>query len=334
MLARILGVVGRTLVSAGVIILLFVAYEVWGTNLQEAKSQHSLKKQFQQELQAVPKLTTTTSSTPTSTTAPTTTPGSGPGISVTPATTPPQVDPIPIAIPTEGQPLAEIIIPKIDVDKTVVQGVTVPQLKRGPGHYPETPLPGQAGNAAIAGHRTTYGAPFHNVDKLVVGDEIVIKTLYWPKPFRYKIDNISIVSPNDTSVLQYKGDNRITLTACHPKYSATKRIVISGVLVGNPVGKLKGQDAFVKKQHHNGAKGTDTIDGGLSGQKSSKTPAFLFAGLAALVWLLSWGASKLIRRRDLHGLVAWTPYVVGLPIFLLVLYFFFENFSLLLPGNF
>ena len=103
-------------------------------------------------------------------------------------------------------------------------GVTVDQLKRGPGHYEETPLPGQAGNAAIAGHRTTYGAPFNRIDELEPGDEIVVTTVQGE--FTYIVKEQLIVSPKQVEVLEDAGDNRLTLTACHPKYSARERIVV------------------------------------------------------------------------------------------------------------
>ncbi|MCU1454024.1 MAG: peptidase family protein [Acidimicrobiales bacterium] len=329
-MARVLGGIGRTLISAGVLILLFVAYEVWGTNLQEASAQRQLSRDFNAALQHAPATRPTT----TSTTAPKpTTTVPKPGLQVTTATTPPAPAAIDLPVPTDGAAMAEIQIPKIGVDKTVVQGVTLDQLKRGPGHYPGTPLPGQKGNAAIAGHRTTYGAPFHNIDKVAVGDDIIIITTYGT--FHYKVDSSIIVSPNASEVLLDKGDARITLTACHPKYSAEKRIVVSGVLVGRPIPPFKGQDQFMRQhQSSSGAGNTATIDGGLSGIKESKTPAFLWGALAALVWLAAWAVSRVVGRRGAGRLLRWAPYLVGTPVFLVVLYVFFENFSRLLPANF
>ena len=83
--------------------------------------------------------------------------------------------------------MATIRIPKIGVDKAVIQGVGVPDLKKGPGHYPSTPLPGQPGNAAIAGHRTTYGAPFYRLDELAPGDKILVATKQGH--FEYKVES-------------------------------------------------------------------------------------------------------------------------------------------------
>ncbi len=94
-----------------------------------------------------------------------------------PATTPDTtLAPPTVLLVAEGDPVARLKIPEIDVDVVVVAGVSVEDLKRGPGHYPGTPLPGQYGNAVIAGHRTTYGRPFHDIDDLEPGDQIVATT--------------------------------------------------------------------------------------------------------------------------------------------------------------
>ncbi|MGN6692569.1 MAG: sortase domain-containing protein, partial [Aquihabitans sp.] len=153
MLSKVLGAVGRTLITAGTLILLFVAYQLWGTGLQEAKAQKVLSKDFEEQLAAVDQSTTT------STTAPPTTTTSAPADGTTPTIAVEKVEPVTqdLPLPAEGDPIAKIRIPSIGVNRTVVSGVALSQLKRGPGHYPETPLPGQKGNVAIAGHRTTYG---------------------------------------------------------------------------------------------------------------------------------------------------------------------------------
>lgn len=319
--------------------LLFVAYELWGTNLQEAASQRHLKKEFSVLLQRRHRLaaqSTTSSTTSTSTTSSTTgvTPTSAAVLTV-PRTAPPELAPANLPVPNVGDPVAIIQIPKIGVGKAVVQGVTLDQLKRGPGHYPESPLPGQKGNVAIAGHRTTYGAPFHDIDGLKPGDEIVVTTLQGT--FHYKVDRTLIVVPSDLTVLADKGDNRLTLTSCNPRFSARQRIVVSGVLVGKPVARLKGQDRTASGRTRLPGENQVNrirIDGGIDGKKSSKLPAFVWGGVCALVWLLAWVAHRLVRRRTKRLLVAWVPYVVGAPIFIVVLYVFFENFARLLPSNF
>ena len=127
---------------------------------------------------------------------------------------------------TEGDPIARIEIPRIGVGKWVVAGVETGDLKKGPGHYPETPLPGQLGNSAIAGHRTTYGQPFFDVDKLDVGDEIVVTTL--AGRFVYRVTGQEIVSPSEYQVIATTDPTvaTLTLTSCHPKYTARERIIV------------------------------------------------------------------------------------------------------------
>ena len=121
------------------------------------------------------------------------------------------------------------MIPKIGVDKFVVEGVGVPDLRKGPGHYPTTPLPGHVGNSGIAGHRTTYGAPFGDLDKLGAGDHIRVTTR--EGSFEFVVDEkngIQVVQPGDLAVLRTDPADtaaHLTLTTCNPKYSASERLV-------------------------------------------------------------------------------------------------------------
>jgi sortase A len=123
-----------------------------------------------------------------------------------------------------GDPIGRIRIPEIGVNKVVVEGTDGGSLRKGPGHYPETPFPGIHGTVAIAGHRTTYGAPFNELDKLEQGDEILVETPYGR--FVYEVERQQIVEPTATWVTRRVNHDRLVLTACHPKYSAAERIVI------------------------------------------------------------------------------------------------------------
>ena len=114
-----------------------------------------------------------------------------------------------------GDPVARLEIDKIGVDKIVVAGTDTADLRKGPGHYPNTPLPGQLGNATIAGHRTTFGAPFYRINELVVGDEIKVTTL--EGVFIYRVTEQRVVSPTDVSVIANTTDAELTLTSCHPR---------------------------------------------------------------------------------------------------------------------
>jgi sortase A len=119
----------------------------------------------------------------------------------------------------------------------VVEGVTLEHLKLGPGHYPESDVPGGPGNLAIAGHRTTYGAPFWALDELRDGDTIHVVDLdgeEWVYAYREQ----RIVAPTDTWVVGEdpldNGAPTITLTTCHPRFSAAQRLIAWGELVGDP----------------------------------------------------------------------------------------------------
>ena len=123
-----------------------------------------------------------------------------------------------------GDALGRIRIPEIGVSDVFVEGTAAPDLRRGPGHYPATPLPGQRGTVAIAGHRTTYGAPFHDVDKLARGDRIELDMPYGR--FTYRVERLRIVKPTAVEVTDAVGYDRLVLSACHPLYSAAQRIIV------------------------------------------------------------------------------------------------------------
>jgi sortase A len=126
--------------------------------------------------------------------------------------------------PLKGDSIARIQIPSIGVDEYVVEGTDLESLRKGPGHYPETPLPGERGTTAIAGHRTTYGAPFRNIDELDRGDRIVVDMP--DGRFIYRVEESRIVDDQDLSVLDPVGYRRLMLSACHPLYSAAQRIIV------------------------------------------------------------------------------------------------------------
>src|SRR3954454_6898159 len=233
-----MNVVGRTLITARVLVLLFVVYQLWGTGIREAQAQSRLEDQFNDKLaqvEAPGDSATIGSTSSTSSSSPDTPTSADTG---TPETLPPTTAPAIDVAPVKGEAIGQITIPKIGLDAYVIEGVDDADLHEGPGHYPGTPLPGQDGNSAIAGHRTTYGAPFANIDELVPGDKITVTTIQGT--FTYAVlaqpdgSGHIIVNPSQSEVLDDVGDNRLTLTACHPKYSASKRIVVFAQLQGEP----------------------------------------------------------------------------------------------------
>ena len=124
----------------------------------------------------------------------------------------------------DGGPVGRIKVGKIGLDEVVVQGTGTGDLRRGPGHYPDTPLPGARGTVAVAGHRTTYGAPFRRLDQLGRGDRIEMLMPYGR--FTYTVERTRIVPPTATWVTNRAAHDRLVLTACHPLYSAAQRIVV------------------------------------------------------------------------------------------------------------
>jgi sortase A len=123
-----------------------------------------------------------------------------------------------------GHALGRIKIPRIGASFVVVQGTGTSDLQKGPGHYPDTPLPGLQGTIGIAGHRTTYLAPFRHIDNLKPGDSIELEMPYGL--FTYKVQRTRIVKPSAVWITQPVGYPRLVLSACHPLYSASHRIVV------------------------------------------------------------------------------------------------------------
>jgi sortase A len=295
--ARVLNGVGRTLIGVGTLLLLFVAYQLWGTGIAEARAQSSLTRDFERALDRV--AASGSPSGPTTTTEP----------------------PLP---PPTGEAVAIIEIPSIGLTKAVVEGVSVANLKRGPGHYPQTPMPGQAGNAAIAGHRTTYGAPFYRLNELEVGDEIRVRTLQGA--FTYEVDRTQVVKPSQTEVLAATDEPHLTLTTCDPRFSARRRLVVSAVLQERPA---PSPTTTSTTEPRGGAKTaappTRIEQPGLSGDSTARWPTFWWGLATAVVALATHLAARRWRR-----LVA---YLAGAPVFFALLFMFFENISRLLPAN-
>ncbi len=135
-------------------------------------------------------------------------------------------------VPGDGVGFALLRVPKVGLEAVVFEGVTRPTLAKGPGHMPGTPLPGQPGNAVISGHRTTYGRPFHDFDLLVAGDRIEVDTSIGTHV--YEVRESFIVAPSDVWVTDSKPGAWLTLTTCNPKYSATERLIVTAELVAGP----------------------------------------------------------------------------------------------------
>ena len=207
---RPVAVLGRVLVILGLIAAGFVLFEYTATDFLQHHSQAvglaALAPELRRAHVSIPSL-----------------PPSGP------PRTAATVSPPPV-----GAALGVLSIPRIAIRQVIFEGVGEFQLSEGPGHYPGTSLPGEPGNAAIAGHRTTWGHPFRHLDQLLANDPIILTT---PQgTFVYRVRNEWVVSPTDTAVLAPTPHPSLTLTTCNPPYSAATRLVIRAALVSSSLG--------------------------------------------------------------------------------------------------
>jgi len=302
MLRRAVSITGKILIGAGVLVLLFTAYQIWGTSIQESHTQNALRSTLisetnSQEIRHALAEASALDQLPT-----------GPPVAA--ART---------AGPAEGEPVGDIRIPAIGVDQVVVEGTNTPDLRKGPGHYIGTPLPGQSGNAAVAGHRTTYGHPFYNLDGVKVGDPIVMTTLQGI--FVYDTTKSIVVSPDDTTVINSTLDNLLTLTTCNPRFSASTRLVVEAKLAHSQLFPNEGLPAARPQ--------TDPKSGDLAGNSDVELTQTLFWGFLALVVLgaVIYTAWRFRRQR-------WMIWGVGTLGMLVLLWFFFGAISPLLPASF
>ena len=297
--------VGRIVLVAGILILLFIPYLLWGTGLITAHNQSVLTQQFREAQKKSNSHPATSIAAPAHDATP-------PAPKVAPTT----------AAPPVGTAVGTIQIPKIDLSMTVVEGTDEAQLAMGPGHYPTTPLPGEAGNAAIAGHRTTYLHPFYSLDALSSGDLIYVTTLQGT--FLYSVTKSQVVLPTDVAVVAPTPTPQLTLTTCNPRYSASQRLVVSANLVASELAHPTGTPVDEVKHHHTAPSANTT-----TAASKDWLPAILWgvlvAALATGVWMVA-----LRTRRGRRALTI----VVGLVVWLIVVFFFFQAVTPLLPASY
>jgi sortase A len=207
---------GELLITAGVVVLLFCVYELSFTSLYTHQQQSKLDKSLTKQWAAAPGVK----------------PASGSAL----------------APYDNGAGIARIYLPTLGKDQVhvVVEGVSHEDLKKGPGHYPGTELPGQIGNTVISGHRTTYGAPFNRLDELRPGDPVVLETQGFF--YTYRVLGTTVVSPSKIGETDHVPNQPgvtptqrlLTLTTCNPKYSARTRLVVRAVLTEAPLAKGPG----------------------------------------------------------------------------------------------
>ena len=287
--------VGRVILVAGVLVLLFIPYLLWGTGLITARAQSELRQEFataQRRSHAAVGLHTSTD-----------------------PTSPPTLARV-IDAPAIGDPVGIISIPKIALQMVVVEGTGTDQLRSGPGHYPGTPLPGEPGNVAIAGHRTTYLHPFYNLNELVPGDDIEILTVQGL--FVYQVFSSEAVAPTDVAVTDATVLPTLTLTTCNPRYSATQRLVVQARLTSDVLtGTSKPVAPTVP-----GTPGRPPVSGNWW---VAIVWGAAVAAIVTAVWVLALRTTG--RRRTL-------VVTVGTVVWLVVVFVFFGALAPLLPASY
>jgi len=279
--------------NIGLIILLFVAWQLWGTAISQHHSQVDLKRQFQAKVaNAAPK--------------------PGAAFSLAPAA-------MNIAGPPDGSVMAQLQIPKLGLTEYVVAGTDESDLAKGPGHYLGTAMPGQAGNVAIAGHRTTHGAPFNRLAELAIGDPIYLTTLSGQR-LTYVVSATPVpVSPTDVSVLNNYGDDRLTLTTCNPEFSARQRLIVVAAYL--PPGSS--HPSPIVKDFGRPYKLASAVSGGWN---MSQLPLVLLAGGLLVALGLFFRRLSLTYGRGSRWLIL-------VPVWLALLLVFFEALTNLLPAS-
>lgn len=283
--SRVLDTVGRTFIGAGLLLLAFVAYQLWGTGIQQAGSQRDLQKKYEiaYPVRQSPLRNSTT-------------------------------------LPKVGEPVGRMTVPRINLDTWMVAGARYAQLEMGPGVFTSSPLPGQKGNLAIAGHRTSYGAPFEHLDELRKGDPVQFAT---PQgTFTYVVTSTEIVSPTNVDIIKTVDTTRATMTliTCHPKWTSAKRLVVHGELSSSTV-PLEATPVLE-------VTGTVTQDvtPGWFHDRSAVFPTVLLAlalvAIALAARRLAGNGWRKVAVRTFSG-----------ALFVVTLYFAFRNLSGLLPAN-
>lgn len=272
----VLGGVGQALIATGVLMLLFVAYQLWGTGLSEQRAQSDLKRTFSTQLPAVP---------------------------------------------TYGDPVTRISSESIGLNKIVVAGVDYKALQKGPGLFDGSPLPGQVGNVAIAGHRTSYGAPFGRLNELGVGDTIVLTR--GTSTYTYQVyKEPFIVDPSQTDVVKTLDSTvaELTLVTCHPKWTSKNRLIVKAKLESS----VTPQPATVYSPSV--VTVATVLDSGWLHDTSALPGAIVLAIVLVLLAVLS-------KRFVAHGQRAVVVYPVTAVVFLPVLFVFFGYLTRLMPVN-
>ena len=265
----------RTLLVVGAVLLAFVFYAFVVTGLEESRSQRALLPVFATGVQSQ------------------------------------SIDSL-SKVPVPGTPVAMIEIPSIGLHQVVVEGSSPELLKLGPGHLPNTPLPGEFGNSVVLGRRVTYGGPFGRLDDVQTGDSITMVT--GQGSFTYVVNHVGYVLPGQPDVTGPTLDSRLTLVTSGPSLAPTTRLAVVGALQGNPVGVATRPSIAVAPDEF--------------GETGNVTGL-----LIAILWGIALVAVIFLTRRIYQVWPVRAAYVVTTPAVIFLLWLVFENLDRLLPGT-
>ena len=272
---RLTRIGGLVLTTVGLIVVLFLVYLLVVTRLTDTDSQRRLLERYRARIAT--------------------------GLPLTPR-----------APLTKGAPVALLEVPRLGLSKVVIEGTDPDRLKQGPGHYRTSALPGQPGNAVLAGRRTTYGAAFRRIGSLHAGDRILVTTLQGR--FTYKVVRTVRVAPGRADVLDPTDDSRLTLITSDPAYTASGRRAVVAQLQGRPAARLQRTPAAVAD---------DEL--GLSGDRGALALVIVSSELLILTLI----AAAFLYRRWARG----PTYLLTTPVIVALLFLLFENFDRLLPAT-
>jgi len=229
--------------------------------------------------------------------------------------------------PPVGSPIGLLSIPKIGLSQVVVEGVGQAQLRGGPGHYPSTPLPGQPGNASLAGHRTTYAAPFSDLNLLAPGDFVYVRTVQGL--FRYSVVRTLVVDPTDVAVLDSAPPaSTLTLTTCNPRYSAAQRLVVVAAFSGDtPTGAPAAPPTTTPAAPPAAVGAAHGAD--LGGSGGGVVPVVVWGAAVVAAAVLTRVAWVRTGRR-----LRWAVTTLGTAVVLVAVFLLFDAASQALPASF
>jgi sortase A len=309
-LGRALRIAGAASAVLAALALLFGAYQLWGTGLGAARAQARLRSELRRELRLLPA-------------------HHAAGVAAPEPVPAPSIPP-----PSAGQPVGTIDIPSIGLDEVVVEGVAAADLALGPGHYPGTPLPGEAGDVAIAGHRTTYLHPFYDLTAVAEGDLIVITT---PQGvFTYAAQDEHAVPPTDVAIIGPSATPTLTLTTCNPRYSAAARLVLKATLVrsvlaaGTPGASVPSPVRTPKGRGRTGDPAPKASRAGSVATTGRHLGSILGWGAATLA---TFATTWLVASRCRRVPVRWVVWSNGAALGLVALFFFFGAMMPVVPAG-